>query len=319
MRRSVIVVLVYLVVVSGCAKRSDYSEEELARYEQEINAWHSDRLEHVTAKDGWLNLVGLYWLEPGINTFGTGNGNRIVFPDSTLEEQAGYFLVSDGRVDMHLNKQARASINGTPVRVQSVFNADSVRQPQVENGRIAWTIIRRDGKFGVRVRDLTMRGVRNFHGVERFPVDPTYRIDATFVPASGRTIDVTNVIGQTTAQSSPGTLQFSWKGSAYSLDVLEGGEDEYFIIIADETSGKETYAGGRYLYVKHADENNRIVLDFNKAYNPPCVFTPYATCPLPPRQNVLPFSILAGEKFYDHHLAMATRAMVSLSRFATAL
>jgi uncharacterized protein len=285
-----------VMLLSGCSTKSDYSEEDLAQYKQEINDWHSHRLEQVKAEDGWLNLVGLYWLEPGINTFGIGDQNRIVFPDSTLEEQAGYFLVSEGRVEMHLTQDTKASLKGKPVLEQIVFNPDSVNQPQIENGRIGWTIIRRDGKFGVRVRDLTMQGVKNFQGVERFPIDPSYRIEATFVPTSGRTIDITNAIGQTTAQVSPGTLQFSWEGSEQQLDVLEGGNEEYFIIIADETSGKETYAGGRYLYVKHADVNSKIILDFNKAYNPPCVFTPYATCPLPPRQNVIPFRILAGEK-----------------------
>jgi uncharacterized protein (DUF1684 family) len=298
MFRSTTSIAVLLLVLLGCTTKSVYSDEELARYQQEINTWHEHRLEQIKARDGWLNLVGLYWLEPGVNTFGTSDKNKIVFPSGTLEAQAGYFLVTDSRVEMHLNQDVRANLVGPASLVQTVFNPDSARQPQVETEKIAWTIIRRDGKFGVRVRDLTMQAVSKFKGIERFPIDPTYRVEGTFIPVSGRTIDVTNVIGQTTAQNSPGTIVFTWDGTEHRLDVLEGGHDEYFVIIADDTSAKETYAGGRYLYVKHADEKGKIVLDFNKAYNPPCVFTPFATCPLPPRQNVLPFSIRAGEKVY---------------------
>ncbi|HTF18849.1 MAG TPA: DUF1684 domain-containing protein [Chryseolinea sp.] len=320
MFRSILPVALAFTFLSGCTTKSGYSREELSQYEQEINAWHTHRLQQVKAQDGWLNLLGLYWLETGINTFGSGANNQVVFPDSTLEEQAGYFLVEHDHVEMQLNQDTRAMIKRKPVRNETIFYADSIKQPQVENDRIAWTIIRRDGKFGVRVRDLTMQAVKNFRGVERFPIDPEYRVEATFVPAEGRTIDITNVLGQTTSQNSPGTLVFTWKGAEQTLDVLEGGKEEYFVIIADETSGKETYAGGRYLYVKHADERGKVVLDFNKTYNPPCVFTPYATCPLPPHQNILPFRVLAGEKVYNHDLSpTAERATASLKCLALVL
>lgn len=288
---------VLVLVVTGCSIKRESPHEKPGQYEKELEAWHAERITKLTSNDGWLNLLGLYWLQPGINTFGTDASNQIVFPDSTVENQAGYFVLFDDHVEMHLNNAARYSINGKAVAETAVlFNADSTQQPQVENGSIAWTIIRRDGRFGIRVRDLTMKALKDFRGIKRFAVDPDYRIDARFAEQPGRTIDITNVLGQTTAQASPGTLIFKWEGNEYKLDVLDGGKDEYFVIIGDQTSGLETYGGGRYLYVKHADANGMIVLDFNKAHNPPCVFTPYATCPLPPKQNLLPFSILAGEK-----------------------
>lgn len=295
----------------SCTTRPNLSKEELALYETQINAWHAQRIESVKSRDGWLNLLGLYWLEPGINTFGTSASNQIVFPEKTVPTKAGYFLVIDGRVEMHLNDSTGIRIQGAALTDKVVFNPDSVKQPLVLNDRIAWNIIRRDGKFGVRVRDLTMQGLKSFHGIERFPIDPQYRVQAGFQPSAGRTIDITNVLGQTVAQASPGTLVFNWNGKEYKLDVLEGGPSQYFVIIADETSGRQTYAGGRYLYVDHEDANGIIVLDFNKAYNPPCVFTPYATCPLPPRQNVLPFSIYAGEKNYAHESQPADSASAS--------
>ncbi|MGC3946231.1 MAG: DUF1684 domain-containing protein [Chryseolinea sp.] len=278
----------------------------MEKYAMEINQWHLKRVEEIKSRDGWLNLLGLYWLEPGANTFGTGKDNQIIFPDSTVSEKAGYFLVVNNRVEMHLSDTATARVNGRAVVNKVVFNQDSTKQPVAENDRAAWYIIRRDGKFGVRVRDLTMKGVKSFHGIKRYPIDRAYRIEAKFQPAAGRSIDITNVIGQTTAQTSPGTLVFEWQNKQYRLDVLEGGKAEYFVIMADETSGNETYAGGRYLYVSHEDADGKIVIDFNKAYNPPCVFTQYATCPLPPRQNVLPFSVHAGEMNYTHNVDSGT-------------
>lgn len=295
-----VLALTFLTLAVSCTSKQSLNKEQIAEYEKQINDWHKHRLEQVTKRDGWLNLLGLYWLEPGANTFGTGRSNQIVFPDSTVNDKAGYFLVVGDRVEMHLFDSTSARINGKNVLSGVVFNSDSARQPVVENDRAAWTVIRRDKKFGIRLRDMTMKGLRSFHGVERFPIDPAFRIEANFQPSAGKTIDITNVIGQTTAQASPGRITFKWKDEQYSLDVLEGGKSEYFIIVADETNNKETYAGGRYLYVSHEDVNGNIVLDFNKAYNPPCVFTPYATCPLPPRQNVLPFAIYAGEKNYLH-------------------
>lgn len=291
-----VALMVLALCNGGCSSKQD-SKTDLLAYENEIEAWHAERIKTLTSKDGWLNLAGLYWLEPGINTFGTDSSNQIIFPDSSMEKQGGYLTLRENRVDMHLSNAHAFTINGKPATgSEIIFYSDSTRQPQIENERIAWTIIMRDGKFGIRVRDLTMKALRNFKGVKRFEVNRDYRIEARFLEEPARTIEITNVLGQTTSQRSPGTLLFTWNGTEYKLDVLDGENEEYFVIIGDQTSGQETYGGGRYLYVTHADQHGMTVLDFNKAYNPPCVFTPFATCPLPPRQNLLPFKILAGEK-----------------------
>ncbi|MDL5045741.1 DUF1684 domain-containing protein [Oscillatoria amoena NRMC-F 0135] len=118
---------------------------------------------------------------------------------------------------------------------------------------------------------------------------------------SSRTIEITNVLGQTLQQRSVGTLLFSWKGEQYSIDAIDEGNDEFFIIFGDETNTRETYGAGRYLYVALPEEGDKVIIDFNKAYNPPCAFTEFATCPLPPKQNLLPFSVTAGEKNYGDH------------------
>ena len=206
-------------------------------------------------------------------------------------------MVKDNAVLIYPEKNVEILSNGAPVSDPVIFNPDSAKAPQLQYGSLRWNIIKRDQKLGIRVRDLASEAVKSFTGVERFPVNPELRVEAKFEKAdSTRTINITNVLGQTTAQRSPGTLVFTLEGKEYRLDALKGGKDELFIIFADATSGKETYGGGRFLYVKLPDADGKTVVDFNKAYNPPCVFTTYATCPLPPSQNVLPVAITVGEK-----------------------
>jgi uncharacterized protein (DUF1684 family) len=166
---------------------------------------------------------------------------------------------------------------------------------------LRWTIIKRGDKIGVRLRNLKSSAAIDFKGVPRFAVDSFWRIAATLQPAgNGANILITNVLGQTSVQKSPGKLVFKFNGAQYSLDALEEG-NELFIIFADATSGSTTYPSGRFLSAKKPDADGHTVIDFNKAYNPPCAFTDYATCPLPPKQNDLPFPVTAGEKYDGHH------------------
>lgn len=293
------IAIVTLILFSACTGKNKVSPEELQAYKNEIDDWHAKRIENVSAPNGWLNLVGLYWLEPGINTFGSSSKNKIVFPAGKIAEEAGYFFVTGNQVDLYIRDGVTVTAEGKPLTQKTIYIADST-PVVVASGTLRWNIIKRDNKLGIRLRDDESVTQKKFTGIDRYAVDPHYKVESTFIPAdSSRTIDVTNVLGQTHAQHSPGKLVFELQGKEYQLDVLEGGKDEFFIIIADQTSGKETYGGGRFIYVKHPDANNHVTLDFNKAYNPPCVFTPYATCPLPPSQNVLDIAIQAGEKNYD--------------------
>lgn len=289
-----------LALLAGCSPKKTFTPEERQAYEDSLNAWHTRRLEDVKAPNGWLNLVGLYWLEPGPNTFGSGEKNNIVFPKDKIAEQAGYFIVQDNQVILRVNSNIPITIHGKPVTTeQVVFHPDS-SVIVVESGSLRWNIIRRDTKLAIRLRDLDSEATKSFADIERYPVDPAFRVEATFEKAdSSRTIDITNIVGQTTAQRSPGTLVFDLLGKEYRLDVLEGNKDEFFVIFADVTSGHETYGGGRFVYVKKPVTGEATYIDFNKAYNPPCVFTPYATCPLPPSQNVLAVEVKAGEKNYS--------------------
>ena len=295
------VVLLAALVAVGCSPKKELTEAEKAAYRDEIDRWHVERLEKVKAPNGWLNLVGLYWLEPGINTFGSDPGNNIVFPAGRIAGQAGYFKLDGNVVTLFASADAAIRLNGQAIKNEVVYHPDSSNALTLESGSLRWNIIRRESKLGIRLRDHSAALVHHFKGVDRFPVDPLYRVEAVLEPAdSSSQVSITNVLGQTYQRPSPGVLVFTLEGQEQKLTpILEGNGEELFIIFADATSSKETYGGGRFLYAKRPGPDGKVTLDFNKAYNPPCVFTPYATCPLPPAQNVLPLAIHAGEKNYE--------------------
>lgn len=271
-------------------------------YQEEIEQWHQKRIADLKSENGWLNIVGLYWISPGRNTFGSGDEVAIKFPKGAIPAYAGYFELKDGTVKLVVQSGVNIAINGKPVQEAVVFHEDSARPAEARYGDLKWTIIKREDKFGIRLRHLKSPALSNFKEIERYPVNTAWRVNAVLQPASLTAgISITNVLGQTTVQASPGKLVFSIGGKTYTLDALDGGKDELFIIFGDKTNGVETYPSGRYIYVKRPGPDGVVVLDFNKAYNPPCAFTNYATCPLPPRQNILPLAITAGEKNYGTH------------------
>lgn len=270
-------------------------------YQQEIADWHAKRIQGLKAPSGWLNLVGLYWLDEGMNSFGASPDNKIVFPNGTIADVAGTFERSGNKVTLRATKGAGITIDDKPVTEAVVYDPDSTRQPTVAAGRLRWTIIKRDDKLGIRLRDLQSPLVTQFKDVDRYPVDTAWRVPAilrkTNVPNQ---IAITNVLGQTSKQETPGKLVFVLNNKEYTLDALQEGSD-LFIVFGDATSGKTTYPAGRFLAVKKPGADGTTIIDFNKAYNPPCAFTDYATCPLPPPQNILPTEITAGEKDYGKH------------------
>ena len=308
MNGSQILTLVILVLyLLGCSGKKTLSPEEQKAYESELNEWHVKRIENVKAPDGWLNLVGLFWLEPGVNAFGSDESNNIVFPRGKIAAHAGYFIVRGNTVSIKVNENVPITSVGKPVTEQVIFHPDSANLFTLESGSLQWNIIKRDSKLGIRLRDQDSEALKTFTGVDRYPVDPQYRVEATFEKSdSTHKIDITNVLGQTTAQTSPGRLVFSLSGKEHHLDVLKGNNEEFFVIFSDKTNANETYAGGRFLYVKKPVSDEAVIVDFNKAYNPPCVFTPYATCPLPPKQNEITIEVKAGEKNYLHDDSIKT-------------
>lgn len=290
-----------ILIASLTVSCTNKSYPDPKSYADEIEKWKTHRIETLRARDGWLNLAGLYWLKPGKNTFGSDSSSDVVFPPGKIAANAGFFLLEKDAVTLFPSGQSGITHNGAAFQQLVQFAAGQTQAVEAAAGSLRWTIIKRDTLYGVRLRDDESDLLKTFEGVERFPTDIAWRVTATLKKAGDdQTIPITNVLGQTTDEPSPGTLEFELKGKQCRLDVLDG-KHEYFVILADSTTGNETYGGGRFLYVKKPGWGEELVVDFNKAINPPCVFTPYATCPLPPKQNRLPIAITAGEKTFGEH------------------
>jgi len=294
--------LLFSALVAGCTSsvRQDKSFDTEA-YREEIIQWQQKRNAYQVSEEGWVNLAGLFWLKEGINTFGSGKSNDFVFPEGKIPERAGFFLLKQGVVTLETSEGFMISVNGKQTPPGIMFHPDSSRNI-MEYGSLRWFIIKRDDKIGIRLRDLDHPNLKTFKGIDCFDIDPVWRLEGRVEWAdSSRTIEITNVLGQTLQQRSVGTLVFTWQGNEYRLDALDEDGDGCFVIFGDETNARETYGAGRYMYVPLPYEGEKVIIDFNRAYNPPCAFTEFATCPLPPKQNVLPFAIPAGEKNYGDH------------------
>lgn len=277
-------------------------ETPSASYRADVETWRAQRLAKVRAEDGWLTVVGLFWLEEGENLVGSAPGSRVLLPASAAPGRLGSIDFANGRATLRPLPDSDLTANGKPVAGPIPLASDADENTtQLRRGSLLFYLIRRGDRVGVRVKDSRSEARRNFHGLEYFPIDPSWRIEARFEPYDPpKPISVPNVLGQDNAETSPGAIVFEHGGKTYRLDpVLERGETDYFVIFGDRTNGTDTYGAGRFLYVK-PPVGGKTVIDFNKAYNPPCVFTEYATCPLPPPQNKLPVRIEAGEKEYGH-------------------
>jgi hypothetical protein len=268
-------------------------------YRREIETWRADRLARLRGDGGWLTLAGLYWLKPGINRFGADRSNDLVLP-ARAPPRAGTFRLEAGRVTVEALPGAPLMLAGKPI-TRAELRSDAAGAPDVVSlGDLTMQVIARGDRLGIRVKDPRSPARQGFKGLSWFPVRPQYRVNARFVAhAAPVSIAVPTVIGTTETMPSPGSALFELAGKSVRLDpVLEPGETQLFFIFRDATSGRSTYGGGRFLYAdppRNPGKDGRIVLDFNKAYSPPCAFTPYATCPLPPSQNRLPIAVEAGE------------------------
>ena len=268
-------------------------------YTQKWQTWHHKRMESLQAENGWLNLAGLYWLEPGRHSFGSDKANKVVFPEGKCPAMLGYFTVQKDEVWVEVEPNVNVLTGGKPITVPlRLYPADT--QVVLQQGSLRWFVVKRGERYAVRLRDLKHPALQHFTGVETYPVDSSWRVKARLEPAVDKKIPITNVLGQSSLQASPGALVFTLHGNTYRLDAMED-DGQLFILFADQTSGVETYGTGRFLYADPPDAQGFTVLDFNYAINPPCAFTSFATCPLPPRQNNLEISVTAGEKNYGTH------------------
>ncbi len=289
--------LLLATAIAGVGLESAAAHEDA--YVQSIEKWQADRVKRLTAPNGWLSLIGLPWLKPGKNTIGSASDNDVVL--SKGPAHLGTVTWHEGgKVDIVLDKNSGALIDGKSER-KAVLLDDAHEHPtRVSFGKAGFYLISRGPKKGLRVKDPEAPTRTGFTGIERFPVDQSWRIEAKWVPFDPvHHLNVPTVIGTVEKYPVPGKLVFERDGKNFSiLPVIEvPGDKELFVIFADRTSGKETYGAARFVYID-MPENGKAVIDFNKAYNPPCAFTPYATCPLAPPENRLDLRVTAGEKAY---------------------
>ena len=263
-------------------------------YVQSFEKWKADQTADL--KKNWLSLAGLFWLKPGANTFGSAPASQLVFPKGPAH--AGEFELNGKEVSLKLLPEAHATIDGKSATAAKLDPDTSQHVTYVEMGSLRFHVIVRDERVGIRVLDRDSAAARNFKGMLFYPLDMNYRVTATWVPADGKkTIEVPNVLGDVTAQSVPGVVEFKVNGEDSKLTALGGDVKKgLFFVFNDLTAKNDTYPGGRFLDTGPIVEGH-VVLDFNRAYNPPCAVTPYATCPLAPKENRLTVAIPAGEKF----------------------
>jgi uncharacterized protein (DUF1684 family) len=271
-------------------------------YRAEVRKWRAAREARLTADGGWLTVAGLFWLEEGENRFGTDPAGTIVLPPGSVPAKAGAFTRKGERITVALLPGASGRLGGKPVQGTVVMRPDTSGASDVlEMGNLSMNVIERGGRYGIRLKDKNNPARKSFTGLKWFDIKEEYRVEARWVAyPEPKPVSLPNVLGQVDSMPSPGYAEFTLAGKPLRLDgVLESPQaEQLFFILRDQTSGKETYGGGRFLY-SGLPKGGKVVLDFNEAYNPPCAFTDYATCPLPPPQNRMPIRVEAGEQAYS--------------------
>jgi uncharacterized protein (DUF1684 family) len=254
-------------------------------YRDSIRQWQAHRNAGLRSPDGWLTLVGLFWLKPGNNSIGSADGNDFVLPKHSAPARIGSFELSGQKVVF-------TQIDGK----SRTLRVDDENPDIVHAGTVSFYVIKRVDKFAVRAKDSASPVLRNFTGMKYFPINPELHFQAKFI-SDEKKIPILNVQGQSDLEKSPGLVEFSYRGRLYHLRPIFEGKTLFFLF-KDSTNKTQTYQAGRMLNTP-LPVNGKVDLDFNRSYNPPCTFTPHATCPLPPKENELTFPVEAGELRYE--------------------
>jgi uncharacterized protein (DUF1684 family) len=272
-------------------------------YRASVDAWHAERVARLSAEDGWLTLIGRDWLKPGQNTLGSAPGSTVLLPAWAAPAQAGVFTLEGNTVRFKPLPGSGLLLNGKPALETTLKSDASDKADVLQAGRVSFYLIQRGAKVGVRVKDPEAPNRKAFQGVPRYLVDAAWRVEADFTPYNPpQTRAISTVLGTSEPMTTPGLLRFKLGGREVTLEPLveDGDHPQLFIIFKDTTSTKGTYPAGRFLYAD-LPKNGKVVLDFNRAINPPCAFSDFATCPLPPKENLLSLDVPAGEKYSGAH------------------
>jgi uncharacterized protein (DUF1684 family) len=295
MRPKYRLIMLSSVLLAACGGAN--TEFDRAGYEAEIEEWREQRLASLKSPHGYLNLAGLFWLADESTSFGSDAANDIVFPHDSAS-RIGEFEVTEAGVFMQTEPGVDVRYEEIPVR-SILISDDTTKNPvTIAHRSLAWTAIKRDGRFAVRLRDFEHPAIAAFPPIEHFPIAPELIVTAKLKRFDEpKILNVETVIeGLGYRPQSPGIVEFEIGGEIYSLEAYASG-DELFFVFGDRTSGRGTYPAGRFLYAKWPGDDGVTQLDFNRAYNPPCAFNSFATCPVASPRNRLATKIEAGEKF----------------------
>ena len=289
--------LVLALLVANCmAFDDDFG------YRQSVEQWRKAYQAELTSDTGWLTVSGLFWLHEGQNKFGSDASNDIVLP-APAPARAGSFEFHSGKTIAHINPGVAVTLNGKPVQTAEL-RPDS-REDRLVLGDLTLYVHASGTRLGIRMKDKNSKLRREFTSLKWFPVDESYRVTARFAPYSpAKQLDSQNVLGDPIKMDIVGYLDFFLQGQKFRLDVEAGNGGGFFIVFRDLTAGKETYPASRFVDTEEPKDGSggkTVDLDFNKAYNPPCAYNPYTTCPLPLPGNRLKIAIPAGEKIYKEH------------------
>ena len=289
-------IAVYLVAITSLASGAD--PLSIKDYTASIEKWRAESEAKLKSDTGWLTVSGLFWLKDGRSTFGSAPGNDLVLP-AGVAPRAGTFIRTGKRIGVEVNKGISVTLKGKPVtKLDALVNDAEAKEDVLVLGDISLLVIDRGTKIGIRMRHKNSLLRREFTHKTWFPVQPNYRVVAKFIPQPERVVRIPNMVNEMEEHKVIGVTEFTLNGRTHRLEpVLADGQ--LFFIFKDKTAGKQTYGAGRYLYAD-MPKDGKVVIDFNKVYNPPCVFTPYATCPLPLKHNQLDIPIPAGELKYGH-------------------
>ena len=265
-------------------------------YERDIARWRVEREAKLKADDGWLTVVGLHWLHEGVNMVGSDPNADAPLPAS-LPARIGTITLTQGKV--HFKPIGGVQLKDTGIRLKEMDLKTDITPDYdlLALGRVKFFVIERENRFAVRVKDNDSEARKKFAGLHWYAVDPSWKIKAAFIP-SPHQVTFDTEVGVKEKDDSPGYVTFTRGGQEYKLEPVKEDDDLWFVF-RDQTSGKTTYAASRFLYTPFP-QDGFVELDFNKAENPPCVFTDYATCPLPTPQNRLQLAVTAGEQMYRH-------------------
>ena len=267
------------------------------QYEDEVHAWRDGMDANLRAKNSWLALYGLTWLEEGVTRLGSDPKNDILLPEDSAPAFLGAIEHSPGKTFLTSETEYAITLNGQPIQ-HSLLTPDTSEDPSyLEIGSLRMVVIERGGLTGLRIWDNNRIERRTFSGRSWFPVDLEFQVQAEFKEhAAGKTIIIPSVQGEQEEVQSLGTVTFTLRDLEGHLEAMEAADNGLFIIFKDSTCGATTYPAGRFL-VSEEIMGSTVTLDFNRSYNPPCAFTAFATCPLPPEENHLDFPVEAGEMY----------------------